>query len=558
MEPAAIQSSVLNFNIRDSHTAHKSGNLNSFNPSILEGTSSSAPHGTKEGYSDHQGPMIFQQHQQQQQQQYQHQRNQLQQQNQQQHQQQQHQQQQQHGHSCQHQQHTEMQQQQQQQQRLLQQQHQHQSQMSSLSRNDFISPGSNPVKGYSIDPNLFHQHQQEQQHLQQQAQLQNFQFQRAVLPNDHPLPHPGVVGSSVANFGSMSGALRQLQRQRQQHLLASAASCNPSIWDAPPPGAASRHSHLSLELAPRNDDRTTGRKRGIASVQGDITNPGNSNWNTSKVNPKQAQRSEKKREQEKQRRSDLNEKFATLIHVVRRIENEEEDVERKRTLHEEAMRKRKVEQEGKELKEQQVQAKISNGVKEEGNQEAEKSENGSGDNDSTISSAENARKKQKVENKVIDSWSSTAEMISTERRDFKRRFPCFISPSNRSDLVARAVSHLLKYTKIRNKLNGDLDAMMEKVKEVRRGNTESKKKLSEMNFAGAMLTPSTSNPMIMTVGDNSEDTDSAEKPLAKDDIDKASAPSSTIVIKDDDELQQLQQQQQPQVRNNQLFQIFVL
>ena len=533
MEPAAIQSSVLNFNMRDSHTAHKSGNLNSFNTRILEGTSSSAPHGTEEGYSDHQGPMTFQHHHQQ----YQNQRNQLQQQN-----QHQHQQHQQHEHSFQHQhqQHTEMQklqlqqQQQQQQQHLLHQQHQRQSQMSSLSRNDFISSGSNPVKGYSIDPNLFHQHQQEQQHLQQQAQLQNFQFQRAVLPNDHQRQHPAVVGASAANFGSMSGALRQ----RQQHLLASAASCNPSIWGVP-------------ELAPHNDDSTTGRKRGIASVQGEITNPGSSNWNPSKANPKQAQRSEKKREQEKQRRCDLNEKFAALIHVVKRIENEEEDVERKR--HEEAMRKRKAEQEAKELEEQQGQAKNSNRANGEGNEEDEGSENGSGDNDAATSSTENARKKQKVDNKDIDSLSSTAEMISTERRDFKRRFPCFISPSNRSNLVARAVSHLLKYSKIRKKLNDDLDAMRKKVDKVRRGSTESEEKLNEINFVGAMPTPSTSNPMIMPVGDNSEDTDSAEKPLA----DKASLPSSTTVSKDD-ELQQLQQQQQPQVRSNQLVQIFWL
>jgi len=444
-----------------------------------------------------------------------------------------------HKHHLQYQHHNEMQkihlqQHQQHQQRLLQQR---QSQMSSRHNNDFRGAGSSHIKGY-IDPNHFHQQQQLQlklqlqqdEHMQQQqVQLQNFQLQRA-LPNHQQRQHH--VGAS-GNFGTMADTLRH----RQHHLLASAASCNPSIWGVPPPVISSRHQHLlERELKPCNDYGAS-RKRTSTAVSGDTANTGNSNRNNSKTDSKQTVRSEKKRDQEKQRRSDLNEKFAALIQVVKRIETEDDEVEQKGAEVDEVKRKRKLEQEAEEW-EVQAQSKNTKSEEREGTEEDAGLYNGSGDG--STSSTENSRKKLKVDIASI-SVSSTAMMISAGRRDFKRRFPCFISPSNRSDLIARAVSHLIEYSKIRNKLNVDIDALRNRVEDVRRGNAESEQKL--------MMASPSANPMIVLADDNSKITDNADSSLATGDTDKKPSPPSSMTVTKDElhQPQQQQQQQQPQM-----------
>ena len=332
-------------------------------------------------------------------------------------------------------------------------------------------------------------------------------------------------------------------RQRQEHLLASAPSGNHPVWGLPPSGVSPRHQHLlERELIARNDNGAATRKRDLTAVSGGIADQGGISWKNPKIDSKQAMRSEKKREQEKQRRSDLNEKFAALIHVVKRIETEDDEVERKRAQAEEAIRKRRAEQEAKEEDEETKIEKIKAG-KEDRNEENVQSDNGSIEGSNAV--AETSRKKQEAEIEST-SVSAIAELISAERRSFKRRFPCFISPSNRSDLIARAVSHLMKYSKIRNRLNEDLDVIGKKLEEVTRRNEESEQKLNQMEGVGMMAATST-NPMITTTGDSKGEGATGGELYGTD---TTKPPPPTAATKSELQQQQEQQQQQQlQVRN---------
>jgi len=364
----------------------------------------------------------------------------------------------------------------QQQQHLLHQQQQRQSQINSNRTNEFHGPGPGQFKDY-IDQNHFHQRQQEHQqlhiklhlqqgeHAQQHTHLQSFHMQRA-LPSHTQRQHHVVT---QAGYGSMADTLRQ----RQQHLLASAASCNPTLWGVPPPGAASRQlHHLERKLTSRHDSSTTNRKRVIAAVSGNIARPNSS---------KQSKRSEKKREQEKQRRSDLNEKFASLIRVVKRIENEDEEIDRKRTKMEDDRRRKKIEQ---KVEKNEDESKHESAKTESKAERVGFAGSNDGPADGSTFFIENSRKIMKID-ETPKSVSAAIEMISAERRDFKRRFPCFISPSNRSDLISRAVSHLVKYSKVRNILNNNLESLREQVEGIKWKNLESKRKLRQLENISA-------------------------------------------------------------------------
>lgn len=335
-------------------------------------------------------------------------------------------------------------------------------------------------------------------------QLQTFQLQR-VLPNHQQNQHRA---ETQASFGNMTGSMKQ----QPQNLIASAVACNQKIWGTSQrSGASSRHRNLL---------QSGSLKRCTTATSTGVSNSGNKNWNESKKDMKQSFRCLKKREQEKQRRFDLNDKFGKLIEIVKRIESEDEEIEQKRILEEEGIRKRKSDEE-KEEKEETVETNAG-------------LNNSSGD----TSPPEKPKKKSKVDKPV--STSSICEMISAERRDFKRRFPCFISPSNRSDVIARSVSHLLKYIKLRKCLGQDLASLSKRVEEKRRENTQLELKLEGIEGPNVMANPLT-NPMTVAFKNNSEGTDSAEKSTAIGATNEDSFPFSMTM--NEDRMQQTQQQQ---------------
>jgi ParB-like chromosome segregation protein Spo0J len=110
----------------------------------------------------------------------------------------------------------------------------------------------------------------------------------------------------------------------------------------------------------------------------------------------------------------------------------------------------------------------------------------------------------------------------------------------------------MKYSKIRNKLNEDLNSVRKNVEEARRKNAESEQTIKEMEGVGTM-TASAANQLISTPDDNSAGTGRAKNPLGEGDVDESKHPPSTTETKDRIQQplqQQQQQQQQPQVRSH--------
>lgn len=153
----------------------------------------------------------------------------------------------------------------------------------------------------------------------------------------------------------------------------------------------------------------------------------------------------RKREQEKQRRLDLNVEYNSLIQLVAQIEKELERDQRLEDL-------QATEEEQDETKMEEPYVKKSN--------------------------------------PDAGSTPSTIAMESAARRDFLRRFPCSITPSNRADLIARAVSHLLRYNMVHNKQDDDIRALKRKIEKAERKKKESEQKIlqiEERKTAEAMM-----------------------------------------------------------------------
>jgi hypothetical protein len=199
---------------------------------------------------------------------------------------------------------------------------------------------------------------------------------------------------------------------------------------------------------------------------------------------------EKKRNLEKLRRADINDKFSALIQVVKRIETEENGMERKR----------REEQQQQKLKEQQEREQKNDDDDDNNNNNGKKKEDGGiegegkeGELRVAVGTKEEHhhqrngndnsknKKKRKVDMTTLPA-ESTAVIIAT--KEFKHRFPYFISPNNRADLIARTVSHLEWYSKIQNKQRTEMTNLREQLDKLKREEEESAQKLKDFEGDG--------------------------------------------------------------------------
>jgi len=253
-------------------------------------------------------------------------------------------------------------------------------------------------------------------------------------------------------------------------------------------------------------------------------------------------RSEKKRNQEKVRRSNLNEKYTALIQIVKRIEAEEDQMERTRRRqqdvakltkrNEEEAQKRQQEKEEQEQEQNQkdVEGTTSGTIEDGGDvdgsenkQQLKEKEGQEQDASVTIDireelglqnlTKENEDEKQKMTKKEeekkmmttanMNSKTSTtggskkkdiamlsaeasATIIMAARKEFKKKFPCFISPSNRADLIARTVSHLGRFGDIHLQQRDTIRALQKKLDAINAAKEESLASIQHIEEMNAM------------------------------------------------------------------------
>ena len=449
----------------------------------------------------------------------------------------------------------------QQQKHFFDQQKKRQPQASSRTYDGYRMSGSSRYNG-KTNPNQFHQRLKEQQEFQLKLQLQqdkHMKQQQSKPQNDHTqnmLPTHQAYQQQIGPLGRFESMADP--RLRQNHEVASANSCTPDIWGVPPPGAQLSQQHRNLsekELTPSRFENTSSNNGVNPSQTDSKTAVSGRNTELQKnKDPKRALRSERKREQEKQRRFDLNEKFTALIEVVKRIETEDDEIERKKQQDQEEKLKTTSTTE-KTIADSQANKNKKRGRNQRNVKDAEGPNNNI--EEDFHQQPETSKKKQKVD-MLSSSEISTAVVISAARCDFRRRFPCFISSSNRSDLIARAISHLVRFGFMRNKLCDDIDAMREELRDVKRANNESEYKLQQMgggNNFGMMKTP----PMNQMYAEDNQSggvTADFKKPISTSDNIENQSPSAVITTEDgmrqneDGSQQKLQQQQQCQVRRS--------
>ena len=84
------------------------------------------------------------------------------------------------------------------------------------------------------------------------------------------------------------------------------------------------------------------------------------------------------------------------------------------------------------------------------------------------------------------SAEATAAIIMAARKEFKKKFPCFISPSNRADLIARTVSHLGRFGDIHLQQRDTIRVLQKKLDAINAAKEESLASLQHIEEMNAM------------------------------------------------------------------------
>eukprot|EP00536_Pseudo-nitzschia_multiseries_P013028 jgi/Psemu1/33883/gm1.33883_g len=397
--------------------------------------------------------------------------------------------------------------------------------------------GTGFVQSQSPTPNLFRQDRQlslgefqEQQVVHQeeqvpphQVQLHNFES-RPLLPTHPPnLSRP----DAAMGWNAMAATAASTTHSPGWWISQEISYPNHQSFDrdlSPYTLAKSPWEDTSTTTGPASDigTGTTSRKRSITTVALDNGN-NNADKSTESIeghtdcdpnnNAKRSIRSERKRELEKQRRLDLNERYNTLITVLSRIEKEDEQRDMQPSNQDE----------------ERAQS---------GSSESDPSEQGNGTEKSPSTTQSETGPQE-------NSARTAAAMTSAARLEHKRLFPTHISSSNRADLIARTVSHLALYGRIRKQQESTIRSLKDKLKEMERNRAENERKLKDIEgygggAAAATMAQPLAIPLSATVGDGGKDTTVKSKPELESVDGHSPSPSVESMIVG----RQQQQQQQ--------------
>lgn len=353
--------------------------------------------------------------------------------------------------------------------------------------------------------------------MQQQQQQQQYLFQQQYNNTFDPqgLMNRQAQAAAGTKRPNMAVAGQQQQQHKKHHKSSAAAAAQGMDMARLMGGGGGRNSTTKTSAAHLKSMRTKNIER---------------------------LRSEKKRNQEKVRRSNLNEKYTALIQIVKRIEAEEDQMERTRRRqqdvakatkrNEEEAQKRQQEKEEQEQEQNQkdVEGTTSGTIEDGGDvdgsenkQQVKEKEGQEQDASVTIDireelglqnlTKENEDEKQKMmkkeeEKKMMTtanmnsktsttggskkkdiamlSAEATAAIIMAARKEFKKKFPCFISPSNRADLIARTVSHLGRFGDIHLQQRDTIRVLQKKLDAINAAKEESLASLQHIEEMNAM------------------------------------------------------------------------